>query len=160
MNDIIYNGQSLRDLGYAVKTFPVHTVAERDMEFSSVISRSGDIIIDNKRYKNVDIPPYEINMIDFDRLQNTDANERRLIDWLMAGDAEYNILEDSTVPGYFCNYWLACFIFYLIKSNRTVFAVGYNVYNTPAYYKIECEVISLPWSCNRLAIALKIFSGC
>lgn len=101
MNDIIYNGQSLRDLGYAVKTFPVHTVAERDMEFSPIISRSGDIIVDNKRFHNVDMN-YEINMIDIDRLQNTDVNERRLIDWLMAGDAEYKIFEDSTVPGYFC----------------------------------------------------------
>ena len=101
MNDIIYNGQSLRDLGYAVKTFPVHTVAERDMEFSSIIGRSGDIIVDNKRFHNVDMN-YEINMIDIDRLQNTDVNERRLIDWLMAGDAEYKIFEDSTVPGYFC----------------------------------------------------------
>lgn len=101
MNDIIYNGQSLRDLGYAVKTFPVHTVAERDMEFSSIIGRSGDIIVDNKRFHNVDMN-YEINMIDIDRLQNTDVNERRLIDWLMSGDAEYKIFEDSTVPGYFC----------------------------------------------------------
>lgn len=101
MNDIIYNGQSLRDLGYAVKTFPVHTVAERDMEFSSIIGRSGDIIVDNKRFHNVDMN-YEINMIDIDRLQNTDVNERRLIDWLMSGDAEYKNFEDSTVPGYFC----------------------------------------------------------
>ena len=101
MNDIIYNGQSLRDLGYAVKTFPVHSVAERDMEFSPIIGRSGDIIVDNKRFHNVDMN-YEINMIDFDRLQNTDVNERRLIDWLMSGDAEYKIFEDSTVPGYFC----------------------------------------------------------
>ena len=101
MNDIIYNGQSLRDLGYAVKTFPVHTVAERDMEFSSIIGRNGDIIVDNKRFHNVDMN-YEINMIDIDRLQNTDVNERRLIDWLMSGDAEYKTFEDSTVPGYFC----------------------------------------------------------
>ncbi len=103
MNNIIYNGQSLRDLGFAVKNHPVHSVAERDLEFVSVVGRSGDQIIDNYRYKNVDIPPYEINMLDFDRLQNTDENERRLIDWLMTGDGCYKRFEDSTVPGYFCN---------------------------------------------------------
>lgn len=102
MNNIIYNGQSLRDLGFAVKNHPVHSVAERDLEFASVIGRSGDYIVDNYRYKNVDIPPYEINMLDFDRLQNTDENERRLIDWLMTGDGSYKRFEDSTVPGYFC----------------------------------------------------------
>lgn len=101
MNNIIYNGTSLRDLGFAVKKFPVHTVAERDLSFNSVIGRSGDIIVDNKRFNNVDMN-YEINMIDFDRLQNTDVNERRLIDWLMTGDSDYKVLEDSTVPGYFC----------------------------------------------------------
>lgn len=103
MNDIIYNGQSLRDLGFAIKNHPVHSVAERDLEFVSVVGRSGDYIVDNYRYKNVDIPPYEINMLDFDRLQNTDENERRLIDWLMTGDGSYKRFEDSTVPGYFCN---------------------------------------------------------
>ena len=102
MNNIIYNGQSLRDLGFAVKNHPVHSVADRDLEFASVIGRSGDYIVDNYRYKNVDIPPYEINMLDFDRLQNTDENERRLIDWLMTGDGSYKRFEDSTVPGYFC----------------------------------------------------------
>lgn len=103
MNDITYNGQSLRDLGFAIKNHPVHSVAERDVEFASVIGRSGDYIVDNYRYKNVDIPPYEINMLDFDRLQNTDENERKLIDWLMTGDGSYKRFEDSTVPGYFCN---------------------------------------------------------
>lgn len=101
MNDLIYNGTSLRKLGFAVSHFPVHSVAQRDLEFKSVYGRSGDVIVDNQRFKNVDMPPYEINTYALDLLQNKELLERRLIDWLMGGDGSYKVLEDSTKPGYF-----------------------------------------------------------
>lgn len=101
MNDIIYNGKSLRELGFAIKHHPVHYVAERDVEFVSITGRSGDAIIDNARYKNVEMS-YDINTVDFRYLQNTNVTQRKLIDWLMSGDGTYKRFEDSTNPGYFC----------------------------------------------------------
>lgn len=98
MNNIIYGGKSLLELGFAVKGFPIHHVAARDMEFSPVLGRSGDVIRDNQRYLNVETE-YEINTVYHDILQNKSLLERRLADWLLSGAGEYRRFEDTTVPG-------------------------------------------------------------
>ncbi len=85
INDLIFNGK----------------VAKRDIEFKSVLGRSGDVIVDNQRFHNVDMPPYEINTYDLRWMNNKDKLERALIDWLMTGDGSYKVLEDKTKPGYF-----------------------------------------------------------
>lgn len=101
MNDIIYDGKSLNDLGFFVTTYPVHTVAQRDIKFTSVVSRNGDIITDNKRYKNVDMPPYQINSVPhFVRARDSRELEQALIDFAYC-DGNYKVLRDTTVPGYF-----------------------------------------------------------
>lgn len=101
INDLIFNGKSLRNIGFVVSHFPIHSVAKRDIEFKSVLGRSGDVIVDNQRFHNVDMPPYEINTYDLRWMNNKDKLERALIDWLMTGDGSYKVLEDKTKPGYF-----------------------------------------------------------
>ncbi len=103
MKDLIYNGKSLNEMGFSIKTPPARTVAERDISFSSITGRSGDIIVDNKRYKNVDMPPYEINSIPYlVTAEDTESLARELIDWLAPNDDNYKILRDDYNPGYFC----------------------------------------------------------
>ena len=85
INDLIFNGKSLRNIGFVVSHFPIHSVAKRDIEFKSVLGRSGDVIVDNQRFHNVDMPPYEINTYDLRWMNNKDKLERALIDWLMTG---------------------------------------------------------------------------
>lgn len=101
MNNLIYNGQSLNDLGFAIKTKPFYPVAQRDMTFASIAGRSGDILVDNGRYSNVDYG-YQINSIPYKvwGLNNQEL-AYSLIDWLSVHDGQYKELRDSYNEGYF-----------------------------------------------------------
>ena len=90
-------------MGFAIANYPIHTIAQRDLSFASVIGRSGDSIIDNKRYKNVDMPLYQINSIP--RLVKANDKrelEKELSEWLCINSGDYGKLYDSTVHGFFC----------------------------------------------------------
>ena len=54
MHDFTFNGQSLLSLGGRIVQPPVHTVARRSTERVKLYGRSGDEIIDNESYDNVD----------------------------------------------------------------------------------------------------------
>ena len=83
MRDLTYDGQSLNEKGFAVKTYPVRRIAERDMTFTSVIGRDGDVPIDNFRFKNV-TETYEINSLPHRvAAEDTQALMNELIDWLV-----------------------------------------------------------------------------
>lgn len=102
MKDLIYNGKSLNSLGFAIKTRPIYTVASRSISFQSVLGRSGDVIIDNQRYDNVEMS-YSINSIP--HLVTAGSSQelaQALIDWLTPSDGEYKILRDDWHRGYFC----------------------------------------------------------
>lgn len=102
MKDLIYNGRSLNELGFAIKTKPIYTVASRSMNFQSILGRSGDVIVDDKRYNNVEMT-YSINSIP--HLVAAESNQElvhSLIDWLAPSDGDYKILRDDWNSGYFC----------------------------------------------------------
>jgi phage-related protein len=102
MNDLIYNGQSLNELGFAIKTRPTYSVAKRSFSFKSVLGHSGDVIVDNQRYENVEMS-YQINSIPhLVGAGNSFRLVQELIDWLSPFDGEYKILKDSWNEGYFC----------------------------------------------------------
>lgn len=102
MKNLNFNGQGLNEKGFAIKAPPPYKVAERDMTFNSVTARDGDIILDNGRYKNVDIS-YDINSIPhLVPYYDTESLRRELIDWLAPNDGDYKILRDDYNPGYFC----------------------------------------------------------
>lgn len=102
MKDLIYNGQSLNSLGFAIKTRPIYTVASRSINFQSVLGRSGDVIVDNQRYENVEMS-YQINSIPHRVVANSSQElVHALIDWLSPLDGEYKILRDDWNSGYFC----------------------------------------------------------
>lgn len=101
MNNLFYNGQSLNNLGFAIKTKPFYPVAQRDMTFTNIAGRSGDILVDNGRYNNVEYS-YQINSIPYKvwGLSNQELTYS-LIDWLSAHDGKYKELRDSYNEGYF-----------------------------------------------------------
>ena len=90
-------------MGFAIANYPIHTIAQRDLSFTSVIGRSGDSIVDNKRYKNVDMPIYQINSIPhLVKADNKYELEKELLDWLNTESGDYGKLYDTTILGYFC----------------------------------------------------------
>lgn len=102
MKDLIYNGRSLNELGFAIKTKPIYTVASRSINFHPILGRSGDVIVDDKRYNNVEMT-YSINSIP--HLVAAESNQElvhALIDWLAPTDGEYKELRDDWNQGYFC----------------------------------------------------------
>lgn len=101
MNNLSYNGQSLNEKGFAIKTYPKYKIAERDIEFESIAGLSGDVITDNMRFKNVEMT-YEINSIPYlTPYKNPQDVIRDLANWLIS-DGKYKILRDDYNKGYFC----------------------------------------------------------
>lgn len=101
MNNLSFNGQSLNEKGFAIKTYPKYKIAERDIDFESIIGLSGDVITDNMRFKNVEMT-YEINSIPYlTPYKNPQDVIRDLANWLVS-DGKYKILRDDYNEGYFC----------------------------------------------------------
>ena len=101
MNNLSYNGQSLNEKGFAIKTYPKYKIAERDIEFEAIAGLSGDVITDNMRFKNVEMT-YEINSIPYlTPYKNPQDVIRDLANWLIS-DGKYKILRDDYNKGYFC----------------------------------------------------------
>lgn len=102
MNDLNFNGQSLNEKGFAIKTYPKYKIAERDISFEAITGLSGDVITDNMRFKNVEMT-YEINSIPYlTPFENPQDVIRDLANWLTSYDGKYKILSDDYNKGYFC----------------------------------------------------------
>lgn len=71
--------------------------AERDQTFTSVSGRSGDLLTDNRRFKNLKI---KYNVAAVERYHTIRQITRRVKGWLYA-DAGYFRLRDSYDPDYF-----------------------------------------------------------
>lgn len=95
--DIYFRGRRLSDFGAVISDTPSYTVAVRELDFTSVPGKSGDIITDKKRFKNMSIS-YKISHVptwdDMDEQSFVDV----LTEWLLA-DYDYCILRDSMYPG-------------------------------------------------------------
>ncbi|MGN0489399.1 MAG: hypothetical protein ACI4HO_09080 [Ruminococcus sp.] len=71
--DIYFAGTWLSDLGGRLKDLPTIEIAERDVELIEIPGRSGDIVLDKKRYKNVEFSR-EISLIN--RMRNTPTRDQ------------------------------------------------------------------------------------
>ena len=56
INGFIFGGMDSADCGIILREPPPILVPERDQETVSIPGRSGDVVLDNGRYKNVRIP--------------------------------------------------------------------------------------------------------
>lgn len=50
---LIFNDISSADLGLVIQAPPAYEFPERDMTSTHIVGRNGDLIVDNKCYKNV-----------------------------------------------------------------------------------------------------------
>ena len=143
MNDLVYGEKSLRELGFAIKHYPIHSVAKRDIELQKISGRNGDLIISNGGYLNVDMPPYEINTIDLQYFPDKSLVEQTLISWLMTGEPEYKTLIDSTKPGFFTK--AICTEIGEINTNNLLGYLSTTLYfnRVPFWYSYEGQRVKM-----------------
>lgn len=104
MGQFKFNEHSTEDFGLVIQTPPVYSYPERDVTNTHVPGRNGDVVIDNKSYKNVE-RSYTIGM-KFGRGSSYYLNFEAILDWLHSARGSYVRLEDSYDNDV---YRLACF---------------------------------------------------
>lgn len=104
---IEFNGGNSLDFNIGITShYGILGAPEPDVTVQSVPGKSGDLIIDNKRYKNVTIK-FEAYIVpespQFETKCDGDLNELcyGIRDWLLYGGVGYKILRSSKQPGYF-----------------------------------------------------------
>lgn len=97
MGTIIWNEISSRSIPLIVERPPDYVVAERGYEATHILGRNGDLLTDNKSYKNVN-QPYDIA---FGSLEKTHSEMAAAVsEWLHSASG-YAKLEDSYDPDHF-----------------------------------------------------------
>ena len=114
MNFFVYDGKNSQDLGLLISGEKTYNSPSRDVTTVSIPGRSGDLIIDNGRYNNVEIS-YTVSF-----RKDVPEKTRALKAWLLSS-AGYRRLEDTYQPEYFR---LAAI------SNATEFEISINRYGT------------------------------
>lgn len=114
MNFFVYDGKNSQDLGLLISGEKTYNSLSRDVTTVSIPGRSGDLIIDNRRYNNVEIS-YTVSF-----RKDVPEKTRALKAWLLS-NAGYRRLEDTYQPEYFR---LAAI------SNATAFEISINRYGT------------------------------
>lgn len=100
MNGFNYRGNNSRDFHIIMLEPPEEVFAERDVESISIPGRSGDLIFDNGRYKNVRIK-YRCAILPPEESQETMRDMAiRALNWLFS-DATYEMLTNTYNPRYF-----------------------------------------------------------
>lgn len=97
INQFKYKGISSADMGIIITQSPNIESAERDEEYISVPGKSGDVINDNGRFKNITVS-YEAALLSDDR--PLDLMARKIKAWLQ-GETGYFKLTDTYDPNYF-----------------------------------------------------------
>lgn len=98
INQFSYNGKrSYDDMGLIITETPAFSSPERDIAFTSVSGRSGDILTDNKRFKNIDAA-YKVAAAS--DAFSPEQTARKIKHWLQ-GEAGYFVLFDTYDPNYF-----------------------------------------------------------
>ena len=93
MGKFKFNGISSEDFGLVIQTPPTYVYPERDLTNNHIPGRSGDIIIDNKCFKNTE-RVYQIAK-GFKKGTTYYENFQSILDWLNSANGSYARLEDS-----------------------------------------------------------------
>lgn len=100
MRDFSFNGVSLSSFGGRITEAPMHTIATRDKSFVKIYGQSGDEVIDNGSYNNVDFS-VKIGFLTFVSKQTAEQLARAVIDWLAPLQDGYYEYRDTYNDGYF-----------------------------------------------------------
>ena len=98
-DNVIFNGKSLSDFDVYTSGDGTYVTPERDIEVVEVPGLSGDLVMDNGRFKNKEIK-YSAWIVDDDDNGNFEANISGLINFL-AKDTNYHVLKDTYHPDEF-----------------------------------------------------------
>lgn len=96
MKKLIFNGKSSEDLGVVIQNTPNYSYPERDIETTHIPGRNGDIVIDNKCYKNIQ-RQYNLAKCNF-QINGFSYNTESLVSWLTEPRGKYCRLEDDYDP--------------------------------------------------------------
>lgn len=97
INQFKYKGISSADMGIIVTQSPNITSAERDEEYISIPGKSGDVINDNGRFKNITVS-YDVALLSDER--PLDLTARKIKAWLQS-ETGYFKLTDTYDPNYY-----------------------------------------------------------
>ena len=133
MHDFTFNGTSLSSLGGRIVQTPVHYVASRNVEFIKIYGQSGDEVIDNDSYDNVD---FTVKIAFLPRLAQQTAQNlaKAIIDWLAPLQNGYYTYRDTLNPGYFTKAILKNFN-EVRRDLRTVLTANLKFNRVPFWYK-------------------------
>lgn len=94
-NTVIFNGKDLNTLGFFSTGSGTYAAPERALDVVEVPGRSGDLVFDNGRFKNITVTyPGFIG-------ENLETNFRNLKGFLLSGYGQYFRLEDTYHPDEF-----------------------------------------------------------
>lgn len=127
-----YNGKRLADLGAVIRQRPTIVYSLPDFEFKETPYKSGDIIIDKKRYKNKSFK-IPIKTIPAFCEYDLDGFAYRLSEWLLLEDHGYKIYKDTYNPSYF-RYGSVTEISDVIAVKRNVFEADITINFAPYLY--------------------------
>lgn len=124
INWINFKGIDSRDLNLYVRKKTAYDKAERDMTFVSVPGRSGDLIIDNGKFKNINIE-YELSLFstqheELSENENFFYSFEDVCRWLTE-DSKYYKLYNSYEPLY---YRMACLTKGISMDDQEHWSVG------------------------------------
>lgn len=98
MSEFILGGRRSGDFGIIMTAPPKMVFAEPDVDTISIAGRSGDLILDNGRYKNVSVP-YNCAILPENGQSMRSAAERAVT--ILKPSAQYMRLENTYHPGTF-----------------------------------------------------------
>ena len=132
MLDFSFGGHSLLSFGGRVLQAPVHTVAKRNITRIKIFGQSGDEIVDNGSYDNVDFS-LQIGFFVHKTAYTAQQLARAVIDWLAPLQDGYHEYSDSLNSGYFT--W-ACLTNFeqVAREMRTLLTATLKFTRVPFWY--------------------------
>lgn len=121
-----FNGHKLSELGAVITQRPTYSIAVHDINFVEIPFVSGDIVVDNKKYKNIS---YKVPIRAVPSLCNLSVEDftKKLSEWLDFGD--YLIYRDTYNDGYFR--------YAIITAIEPVVAIFKDVYETSITFNFK-----------------------
>jgi Phage-related protein len=99
IHDFEYNGRKLSELGAVISENPHYALSVRELNFDKIPQKSGDIITDKKRFKNLSVT-YNVTSVPTFANITEQSFVNTLSEWLLS-TYEYGILRDTYSVGYF-----------------------------------------------------------
>lgn len=99
IHDFEFNGHKLSELGAVISENPHYAISVRELDFTSIPFKSGDVITDNKRFKNFSVTYKVTSVPTFGDI--TEQGFVNALSEMFLTSYEYGILRDTYNIGYF-----------------------------------------------------------